>query len=117
MREAVIVLPRVHKDATEYLRTELLEAFGGYTEHEADGVWRDPADRKVYVDHNSIFTIGADEDNTGLDMLTIRNLAMFAGQKAGQISVYVRGFDGAVEFVNCVRVSAKYEDMAHARAD
>ncbi len=100
MREAVIILPRTYKHATLSLREGLLDTFGGYTEHEADGVWRDPTTGKVYVDHNSVFTVAVDDDD-GRHMIDLRNLAMAAGTQAKQISVYLRGFDGNVEFVNC----------------
>ena len=100
MREAVIILPRVNAFATKYMRHTLLDTFGGYTEHKATGAWRDPADGRVYKDHNGVFTVGVD-DVTGEHMPALRNIAMQAGEMAGQISVYLKGFDGNVEFVNC----------------
>lgn len=100
MREACIILPRVSPRATESLQEGLLNRFGGFTEHDAIGAWRDPATNKVHLDHNSVFTIAID-DTDGMHMLDLRDLAMAAGEAAGQISVYLRGFDGNVEFVNC----------------
>jgi hypothetical protein len=105
IREASIILPRVHKEATFSLREGLLDRFGGYTEHEADGAWRDPQTGIVHIDYNSVFTIAVDDDD-GSHMLDLRDLAMNAGTQAGQISVYVRGFDGHVEFVNCDHMPA-----------
>jgi hypothetical protein len=100
MREAVIILPDVNHGATERLKRRLLATFGGYTVHRAQGAWRDPKTRNNYYDDSDVFTIGAD-DQDGHCMLDIRDIAMEVGRMAGQISVYVRGFDGEVEFVNC----------------
>lgn len=108
MREAVIILPRANASATATLRARLLAAFGGYTEHKARGAWRDPDTGKIHFDNSSVFAVAVDDENGG-HMLNIRDMAMEAGKLAGQISVYVKGFDGNVEFVNCAW--AKAEDQ------
>jgi hypothetical protein len=100
MREALIILPDVNHGATERLKCRLLSTFGGYTAHEVTGAWYDPHTGIIHHDTSKVFTVAADDQDSHC-MLDIRNIAMEAGRMAGQISVYVRGFDGEVEFVNC----------------
>ena len=114
MREFTIILPRDIPSASTNLRTTLLDAFGGYTEHEATGAWRDEFTGKVYYDHNSVFTVGAFVEHTA----KIREIAAQAGREAKQESVYIRMPDGAVEFVKCgtlnVLATTHYQDMEEA---
>ena len=95
MREYVIILPRTEAYACEWLRTQLLDLFGGYTEHEATGAWRAPNDEVIY-DDNSVFTVATDR----LDAMTeFRHLALTAGRIGNQQSVYLKSPEGLVEFV------------------
>ena len=117
MREFTIMLPRVNGRASTNLRTRLLDNFGGYTEHEATGAWRDDNTGKVYYDHNSVFTVGVLPTHPGLYGL-IREIAAQAGQEAQQVSVYIKMPDGNAELVYCGVINTlsttHYQDMEEA---
>jgi hypothetical protein len=83
------------------LQRHLLDYFGGYTEHHAIGAWRDPATGKVYHDNSAVFTVAVEATNAS-SMRALTHMAKTCGALAGQICVYVRGFDGEVELISCV---------------
>jgi len=97
MREASIILPHTmsHEPHTA-MRHLLLTHFGGYTTHEVSGAWRDPDTGIVHNDQSTCFIVAS---NTGPNMLY--HIAEECGKMAGQICVYVKGFDGEVTFVQC----------------
>ena len=97
MREYVIILPRTANYACEWLRTSLLDQFGGYTEHEATGAWKDPTGAVIF-DDNAVFTVATDIPTAGQ---AFQSLARIAGRIGDQQCVYLRDGDGNVEFVDC----------------
>ena len=99
MREAQIILSNVSPFATTALRVRLRDTFGGYTQHIASGVWRDPATNIVHDDINHVFTVAAELPD--LAMAKLREIAREAGRASNQVCVYLKGFDGEVEFVAC----------------
>lgn len=107
MREATIIMPVTRGNRQDpdgagvgHLRHELPQAFGGYTEHGATGVWVDPDTGRHHADRNRVFTVTC--ANTGLDTLdSLRHLAREAGRAAQQVCVYLKGFDGEVELIYC----------------
>ena len=102
MREAVIIMPRDNPQASAHLRLLLLDRFGGYTQHEAAGAWRDPAG-KVLHDHHNVFTVACDVTFADVErMQQLRVIAAAAGREANQQCVYLRGFNGVVELVPCM---------------
>ena len=105
MREAQLIMPRDCAQAIAHLRTRLLDAFGGYTQHEATGAWR-AQDGKVLYDHHHVFTVASDgvwndQGNMTEDTATLRAICRNIGREADQQCVYLRGFDGEVELVPC----------------
>ena len=98
MREYVIILPRTANYACEWLRTSLLHQFGGYTEHEATGAWKDPTGAVIF-DDNAVFTVAT--DRVLYTMRDLRVMARRAGLIGDQQCVYLRDSDGNVEFVDC----------------
>ena len=100
MREASIILPHTmsHEPHTA-MRHLLLTHFGGYTTHEVSGAWRDPDTGIVHNDQSTMFLIGADP--TAANLALLHFIAKECGNMAGQICVYVKGFDGEVQFVQC----------------
>ena len=100
MREAQLIMPRDCAQAIAHLRTRLLDAFGGYTQHEATGAWR-VQDGKVLYDHHHVFTVASDQGNMTEDTATLRAICRNIGREADQQCVYLRGFDGEVELVPC----------------
>jgi hypothetical protein len=98
MREHTIIMPRDAGFACEWLRSRFLDAFGGYTEHEATGAWKDPTGAVIY-DHNSVFTVAAgDRDDL------MRSIAKMAGRIGEQQSVYYRDPLGDVHFIDTAEV-------------
>jgi hypothetical protein len=102
MREAQIIMPRDNAQAMARLRLRLLDAFGGYTQHDAIGAWRAP-DGKVRYDHLYVFTVACAEPPGRTHLLrdTCRDICRDIGREADQQCVYLRGFDGEVELVSC----------------
>lgn len=106
MREAQIIMPRDNSQAIAHLRLRLLDIFGGYTQHEATGAWRAP-DGAVHYDNHLVFTVASDGilwngHNFWLGPREeLRSICRDIGREAHQQCVYLRGFDGEVELVNC----------------
>jgi len=101
MREATIILPfTMTAEPHILLRKRLLATFGGYTEHEASGTWIDPAGVE-HRDRSLVFTIAVRERPFDCSYLNLTQFAREAGRLARQQCVYVRGFDGEVEFIDC----------------
>jgi hypothetical protein len=103
MREFVIIMPKAKPDrqnpdglGVHYLRANLLNYFGGYTEEAVSGAWLDPAGT-VHRDHSIRFTVAI---RTAVALHgVLRKLAIRAGELAGQQCVYVRDPDGQVHFL------------------
>ena len=100
MREASIILPHAgNRQSHDLLHGLLLQHFGGYTAQAVIGAWRDPATAIVHNDQSTMFLIGADP--TAANLALLHFIAKECGNMAGQICVYVKGFDGEVTFVQC----------------
>ena len=97
MKEFTIIMPRDAGFAAEWLRTQFLDNFGGYTEHEATGAWKDPTGVVIF-DHNAVFTVAVDDP--GKHAETFRQMARTAGRMGEQQSVYLKLPSGGVEFID-----------------
>lgn len=101
MREASILLPTRNNDgmavisAHAIVANALLDNFGGFTEESVRGQWLDNG--RVYSDESIRYTVAATDtpDNRAKLEATARQ----ACADAEQICLYVRGFDGIVQFV------------------
>ena len=93
MREYTIIMPRDAGYACEWLRSQFLDQFGGYTEHEATGAWKDATGAVVY-DDNAVFTVASDAPNAAQ---SFRSLARIAGRIGEQDCVYFRPPSGEVD--------------------
>ena len=113
MKEFTIIMPRDAGFAAEWLRTQFLDNFGGYTEHEATGAWRDPTGVVIF-DHNAVFTVATDR----LDAVTeFRHLALTAGRIGNQQSVYLKSPEGLVEFIDTADMVPDGADYQREMAD
>ena len=109
MREYVIIMPRTAGYACEWLRTALLDTYGGYTEHEATGAWKDPTGAVIF-DHNAVFTVATDHEHA---LEAFQSMARIAGRIGDQQSVYLRDGYGNVEFVEILS-APHYQEMEDA---
>lgn len=95
MREAKIILPladvpvRVHGR----LRLSLTSAFGGVTETEGTGAWRD-AMGKVQIEPVRVYTVAMEP--TVANDIHLDEIALTAGKAAKQAAVYVTHASGEV---------------------
>lgn len=110
MRIATINLP-THDNAgvplaaeTDTLRNMLLDSFGGFTESDARGAWRDPADSKLYVEPVTRFDVAC-EDNSESES-SLRRIAAHMAREARQVCIFLVLPSGSVEFVEAESVPA-----------
>lgn len=101
MREARLILPNADNDgqplsfAHDWLKGELIGAFGGYTATPSQGGWRSP-NGTIYEEPGTAYDIACDD---GCDAY-LRGLAQRIGRLARQQAVYLRQPNGVVEIVD-----------------
>ena len=103
MREAVIILPCYdnRNNPTTYahamLADGLMEDFGGFTEQNVTGRWKDADTGREYRDASILYTVAASANESNWKRFEAR--AIQACKDAEQIALYVRGFDGIARLV------------------
>ena len=100
MREAMIALPIADNfgapaaAAHDYLESQLLASFGGFSVATGSGVWRDG--NQVYRDEFRAYTVASEPEPGGETDARVAMLAHNAAVLAGQLAVYWRDFNGVV---------------------
>ena len=113
--EAKIIVPKVYnngnpvagKDLNSF-RDMLLDFFGGFTETNVRGAWKDPKTGTVYRENNLLFIVALSD--TLIERAKLRGLARAMGTRFGQKSVYIAFNSGvSVEFLD---TDAGIDDLA-----
>jgi hypothetical protein len=79
------------------MRADFIAAFGGYTESDVRGGWRDVETGNNHVEPSLAFDIAAQWDSEKTERLM--ELAAWYCRAAKQLCVYVRNGKGAVSYV------------------
>lgn len=79
--------------ARNLVKEKILEAFGGYTEYQARGVWK--GEGTTYHDVNDVVVVFAQTDADQ----TIREIATLAAQLMGQERIFVGKIPATFELV------------------
>lgn len=102
LREARIILPydtgdgEADRAAHLYLTEQLTKFFGGFTVHSGQGAWaKDP--QTIVYDEVRIYDVAIEDNNDTFARFS--DIAVEAGHKLHQDSVYVRGPKGDVEII------------------
>jgi hypothetical protein len=104
MRIATIILP-THDNAgaslgaeADALRNMLLDSFGGFTESDTRGAWRDPATRKVYVEPSTRFDIACED--SARTRVALLDIARHMARVARQECIFLAYPSGEVDFIS-----------------
>lgn len=104
MRETSFILPLTDNDGNGLahvhaeVQEELLNAFGGFTMEDVQGVWRNDEGRR-FVDASKRYTVAFDDDPSRDNDYRFSLIAAQAGKRAKQECIYVRWSNGTVELI------------------
>lgn len=114
IREASIILPLISnageslKAAHASFQDALIAGFGGFTASAVFGAWKDVETQGVYHEESTEYRVAAEW--TQSERAAFRAMAERVGAATGQLAVYLRDADGAVDFVNAAYVGAVQDD-------
>lgn len=119
MREARIVMPiagngvdaRAADTAHDELRSQLCDAFGGFTQTYGVGGWVD--DWKTVTEPVAVYDVAM--VNIDRNRIKLGNIALAAGEALGQKAVYIRYADGDVRIAD-VKTNATADERAPSAA-
>lgn len=84
--EIKMILPTVGNDGEKFVWAmdrvleEVLDVFGGYTTHKANGVWRNPETERVYRDKTLVVTIATEPNQENRLLAIAKNAASIMNQ-------------------------------------